>query len=230
MDKLDKLESLLKLVDESISKEDFIASFENVVNLVLEMRDNNDKEIKLLQRNFSSMSQELKNDTVLDVSALKQQVNSIVGKKLQDMIVAHETKMLNLEKRVANIRDGEAGKDADEEKIVSEVLAQIPEESGLGIVRKVNALPLTSSRYKIDASHIKNLPKLIKSTGKQMLVGGIRFLEQLVDVSILPTKKRQDLLIQYNTTNNRWENGVALTVSTTAPSNPEVNDLWVQLP
>lgn len=83
---------------------------------------------------------------------------------------------------------------------------------------------------RLDWTAIKGLPdyfKMAKKAGRQMLVGGIRFFENLVDVSILPTKKRQDLLVQYNKTNNRWENGIALTVSTTEPTSPEINDLWV---
>ena len=82
---------------------------------------------------------------------------------------------------------------------------------------------------RLDASAIKNLPQLIKEKGKQLLVGGIRFFENLADVSIVVTKKRQDLIAQYSTTNNRWENGIALTVSATEPTNPQTGDLWVEI-
>lgn len=83
---------------------------------------------------------------------------------------------------------------------------------------------------RLDASAIKGLEKFfgtIKRGGKQMLVGGIRFLENLADVSINITNKRQDMLLQYNTTNHRWQDGSALTVGTTAPSNPKINDVWI---
>jgi hypothetical protein len=85
---------------------------------------------------------------------------------------------------------------------------------------------------RLDAKYIKGwdryFGKVVKK-GKEMLVGGIRFLENLVDVAIVATKKRQDLLIQYNNTTKRWENGLALTVSTTAPTSPQTNDLWVDI-
>lgn len=80
---------------------------------------------------------------------------------------------------------------------------------------------------RLDASAIKNLPKFIKEKASEIKVGGIRFLEYLADVSIPIAKKRQDLLIQYDTTNKRWEDGVALNVSDTAPTSPQVNDIWV---
>lgn len=80
---------------------------------------------------------------------------------------------------------------------------------------------------RLDASAIKNLPQFIKEKTKQLAVGGIRFLENLADVSVPIAKKREDLLIQYDTTNKRWQDGVALTVGTTAPTSPEVNDVWI---
>ena len=80
---------------------------------------------------------------------------------------------------------------------------------------------------RLDSKHIKNLPKWIKEKGKDMLVGGIRFFENLADVSIDISVKRQDMIAQYNQTNKRWQNGIAITVSDTAPTDPEINDLWV---
>lgn len=68
-------------------------------------------------------------------------------------------------KKKLDIRDGEPGekgKDADEEKIVKDVLSQLPEpalDTGELIVDKINELPTDDDDLKIDASHIKNLPK-----------------------------------------------------------------------
>lgn len=57
------------------------------------------------------------------------------------------------------------GKDADEEVIVNKVLERIvlPEfihDDGEQIVSKINDLPTNDEDLKIDASHIKNLPKI----------------------------------------------------------------------
>jgi hypothetical protein len=82
---------------------------------------------------------------------------------------------------------------------------------------------------RLDAKAIKNLPQFIKEKAKDIIVGGIRYLENLADVSIPTNKKREDLLVQYNTTNKRWEDGVALTVSAVAPTNPQINDVWVDI-
>lgn len=85
---------------------------------------------------------------------------------------------------------------------------------------------------RLDASAIKGLERylgVIAKKGKDIIVGGIRFFENLADVSITTAKKRQDLVAQYNTTNSRWQDGIAITVSTSAPSSPQINDLWVDI-
>ena len=112
--------------------------------------------------------------------------------------------------------DGMPGKDGSPDE---------PEE----IVTKLESL---EGNDRLDVSAIKGLAdyfKIAKKAGKQMLVGGIRFFENLADVSIVTTKKRQDLLAQYKTTNNRWENGIALTVSATEPTSPEEKDVWIDV-
>jgi hypothetical protein len=82
---------------------------------------------------------------------------------------------------------------------------------------------------RLDAKAIKNLPQYIKEKTKDIIVGGIRYLENLADVSIPIAKKREDLLVQYDATNKRWEDGVALTVSATQPTNPQINDVWIDI-
>lgn len=92
----------------------------------------------------------------------------------------------NLIKEIKSIRlkDGEPGKDADEGKIVSEVLAQIklPEfketiVTGEEIIDKLNALPLEEDN-KIDYARLKNVP-IIK--GKSVM-GSPTVLANAVDL------------------------------------------------
>lgn len=96
----------------------------------------------------------------------------------------------------------------------------------------VDKLESLKGEARLDASAIKNLEKFLKKVvtkSKEVMVGGIRFFEQLADVSILTANKRQDMIAQYDTTNNRWQDGVAITVSTTAPTNPKLNDIWIDI-
>jgi len=54
---------------------------------------------------------------------------------------------------------------------------------------------------------------------------GTEKFEQLTDV--VTTGKTNDSIVQYNSTTELWTRGVAITVSSTEPSSPNLNDLWV---
>lgn len=102
-------------------------------------------------------------------------------------------------------KDGEKGEDADEEKIIEEVLAKIklPEykevvlDDGSEIIAKINDEKVA----KINASQIEGLPTFEgKPNG-----GGWRNLNQLHDVN-LSNLANNDVL-KYNSTTELWENG-----------------------
>lgn len=119
-------------------------------------------------------------------------------------------------------KDGEKGEDADEEKIIEEVLAKIklPEykevvlDDGAEIISKINDEKVA----KINASQIEGLPTFEgKPNG-----GGWRNLNQLHDVNL--TNLANNDVLKYNSTTELWENGVggggatAFTDLTDAPS------------
>lgn len=104
-------------------------------------------------------------------------------------------------------KDGEKGEDADEEKIIEEVLAKIklPENkefllTGEDIVDNINSLSITPENQ-IDASHIKNLPTpIIQGSNISKSV------YQLEDVRLSSLANGDTL--KYNSTLKQWENGV----------------------
>jgi hypothetical protein len=114
-------------------------------------------------------------------------------------------------KEVKNIKviKPKDGKDADEEKIVEEVLSkiQLPEykevvlDDGEKIVEKINELPIDDDELKIDATHIKNLPKMVQNQ-----VGGVvaRNIYQMGDVVLSNLTDGQ--VLTWDGTNNRWNN------------------------
>lgn len=100
------------------------------------------------------------------------------------------------------------GKDAefDQESIMASLMqkieSKIPEKldiDGIYIVTEINKLSTDDDDFKIDASHIKNWPKIDLP---KMIAGGARFLTQLFDVA-LANPQAGDLL-QFNGT--KWIN------------------------
>lgn len=126
-------------------------------------------------------------------------------------------------------KDGLPGKDADPNEIANLVMSKI-EQPKVTAESVRDALESLRDEERIDYKAIKGLPdyfKMAKRAGRQMLVGGIRFLENLADVSLPVADRRQNMIIQYNATTNRHESGVALTVGTTEPTNPKEGDIWI---
>lgn len=149
-----------------------------------------------------------------EIEAMTKEQNNRAFKRLQDLI-----------SKIKLPKDGKDGKDG-----VDGIGKDGKDGSPDSAEQVRDKLETLKDEERLDAKYIKNWEKYIrKIPGGKFIVGGIRYLEQLADVSITLTKKRQDLLIQYNTTNSRWQDGVALTVSASAPSNPQVNDLWIDV-
>jgi hypothetical protein len=93
-------------------------------------------------------------------SSLLSSIENTIGLKEKKI----EAKIKQAESLIAEIKAIEVkdGKDADEDKIISEIIAQLKtnelvEETGETIVQKINLLEL-AEEYQIDAKHIKNLP------------------------------------------------------------------------
>lgn len=178
--------------------EDVKKTFEDVINTI---SDEHDKVLK-----------EVKNTS----ETAKSEATEAITKAISEM------KRMCAEVMEMKPKDGEKGEDADEEKIIEEVLAKIklPEykevvlDDGAEIISKINDEKVA----KINASQIEGLPTFEgKPNG-----GGWRNLNQLHDVN-LSNLANNDVL-KYNSTTELWENGVggggatAFTDLTDAPS------------
>lgn len=144
--------------------------------------------------------QEENNKLRTDISEADEQVKQDFADKLKEAQTLFDKFMAYKPK------DGEPGLDADEEKIVAEVLAQIklPEykevilDNAGQIADKLESL---KGEDRLDASAIKNLPEFVE----RMPIpngGGWRNLFQLHDVS--PTVPTNGQVLTYNSTTKLW--------------------------
>lgn len=127
----------------------------------------NNETTEIVEQVFDKIVKEhkkLKDEVLQETSNSKKEISEKIKISMFEMdVTIKEIKSLIKEAKSIEYRDG---KDADEEKIVQDVLAQIklPEytetilDNGEEIVIKINELPTETDEYKIDASHIKNLP------------------------------------------------------------------------
>jgi len=205
MEKIDKLQQLMKLLqNDTITPQEVEKFLVMVVESVKKAKDN-----------FETISQETLTEVSTALAYIETEHSKILDKAenlSQKAISDVENRLQSVTQMIADLKemkpkDGEPGKDADEEYIISEVLNRIelPEQkefeydTGEDIIEKINQLS-TDEKYKIDASHIKNLPSYNGGVGSQA-----RNLWQLQDVA-LSSPSNNDVL-KYNSTTEQWENG-----------------------
>lgn len=210
---LKQLEKLAKVfnTDNVITPEDIAQVVEGIAQIIKVERENikgiSEEHKQTLQSVIETVSNE--HDKIL--KEVKNTSQNAISEATEATTKAlQEVKRIAKEVMEMKPKDGEKGKDADEEKIIEEVLAKIKlpeydafslEEKGEDIVYEINSLPTNGDEYKIDASHIKNLPTPIIQ-GSNIS----KSIYQLEDVK-LSSLANNDVL-KYNSTTKQWENGV----------------------
>jgi len=176
LEKLNKLFSLIK--EDTLTPKEV----EQFLVMVLEV-------VKKSKAEFESLSKEnlaIISESVEYIKQLGNTLDTDLSKKSATLLKKIEDKLTLVDKKISAIKsikvkdgkdglDGRDGKDADEDFIVKKVLEQIPETEeieGEDIVEKINKLPLEEDK-KIDASHIKNLPK-------QTIYGGTSGVKEII--------------------------------------------------
>lgn len=114
---LKKLEELLKVIDEGVTKEDFVNSFEKVVALVLKNEKQLKEAIERLETTYAKLIERQKSDDDTRFSTLKGQVDKVF---VEDRI--NEMKQ-TIDKKIASVKDG---KTPTSEEIVSLMKPLIP--------------------------------------------------------------------------------------------------------
>lgn len=121
--KLKKLEALLAMMDESLTKEDFVKSFENVIAYVKKIEDKTATDVQNLKATLESLAEKLRRDTTDDITAFQAEASVAISSQMKSMTEDYAQKMAQVLAKIDSVRDG---KDADEELIVEKVLKRIP--------------------------------------------------------------------------------------------------------
>lgn len=176
---LKNLQLLLSTLDaNNLTKDDFATSFENVVNFIKKIEEKNIKEFEMLNNLFNRLGEDLKTKTELNVSDLNQNCMDYCMTEMEKMLKAHEVKMQEADDKMDMIQDG---KDADEERMVNDIIGKIQEP----IVSKVgenlpqlgtavrDGLEILQGDDRLDVSAIKGLEPLLEDFKKSnSIVGG----------------------------------------------------------
>lgn len=168
--------------DKLVTPEDIVEVLKGIKNIMETFKKDNislTQEAKLEVSGLFDKVQSSHEEMLSKAERLVAEAKGSVSKETKKAIaginkIQKELKALAKEIEASKPMDG---KDADEEKIVEEVLSKIklPEyketvlDDGAKIVAKINELPIDDANVKIDAVHIKNLPQvtqqIIERTG-----------------------------------------------------------------
>lgn len=176
-------------LDKLVTKEDIGVVLEGVMKIMASFKKDNEKlteEAKnavenLLERVIESNDKAWDETRNLTSESKKELRQTIKSAKEDFKATVDKLKEMMLEVETMKPLDG---KDADEQKIIDEVLAKIklPEYkefilTGEDIVFKINELDTDDEDGKIDASHIKNLPEFTQNITHEMVRTGLGNLE-----------------------------------------------------
>ena len=119
-EKLKKLQALLKIVDESVTKDEFVKAFKNVVDFVQAIKAQNEKEISLMQENIRLLGAKLSNSSHADLTSFQAQIAAQVDAKLASVKDGKDGKD---GQDGVDGEDGQDGKDADETTLLAQISA-----------------------------------------------------------------------------------------------------------
>lgn len=223
-----KLERIINIVqNDNVSKKTIEQFLKLVLDTVKTLKSDLSNEfdltssenIRVIKETLDIISE--KHSDMLSDFNLKNTEHTNYFKEIKDKI-DNAVKYLDEVKKIKVIKakDGVDGKDyilteQDKEQIASlidvpivervETIKEVEKEiEGSLIIDKINELPLEED-LKIDAKHIKNLPR------QDVIGGGTKFLQYLQDVKITTPTNSQ--VLKYNSTTNLWENNTNTTVS-----------------
>lgn len=150
-EKLEKLKQLLEVTNEGLTKTEFLNSFKLILakltelekQLVSRLDDKTSstiKELEKLQEEFNLVIEQAKRDGDSTFAGFRRRVveglNSLftkneINKRLKEVLDSTEEKIREIDEKLSQVKDGEKGErgdkgqDADETKIVAEVLNKI---------------------------------------------------------------------------------------------------------
>lgn len=185
--KVQKLEKIISLLNEGLTKKDFATAFEKVVDYIKNIEKKNDVEIKIIKTLVDSFLKDLRKEYEFNLKETRGNVENIialVANEIKKISEQHEAKMDFVEDRMAEV---------ESEKIVEQVLAKIPPIEIPPIPKIIPETPEETrdklesleGEERLDKSAIKGLEEIYEAikVGKKgvQLIGGARGIQLYIN-------------------------------------------------
>ena len=185
MDKTAQLRSIIELLSSSATKTEVTDAFAALIKFVKTLKESNAQEMALMKSAISMLGEKMKEDVGSDMSGAKKEMMAYCEKEMaaatkdmqkdmNKMMFEHDAMIAEADAKLDNVTDG---KDADEVKIVAEVLSKIPAPKEVTADELCNKLEAQPEEQKLLIDAIKGLreelDELKKVKGRQFFGGGL---------------------------------------------------------
>lgn len=128
-DKSSQLKAILELLNNSVTKQEFLDAFKGVLKTVKDIKDTNTAEFNAIHKAVKLLSQKVKDDAAFDTAELKGQVKDEVQKQIKVI----NAKLQAVDAKLATVINGENGEDGEDgvtpsiEELIALIKPLIPE-------------------------------------------------------------------------------------------------------
>ena len=172
---LTKLRSVLE--DDALTRKEFVDAFAQVVKIIKELKSANATELRTMNDFLTRMSEKMKSDVSSEMSSAEKKTMSYCEAEMKKIMKEHGAKMKEMDEKIMMVQDGIDGKDADEKRIVDDVLAKVPTPPFLTSIEIRDRLEILKDEERLDKSSIKGLEDEINALRKEIATkssGGVR--------------------------------------------------------
>jgi hypothetical protein len=211
--KLEKLQNILKELNEGLTRDEFIQAFKAVSEYVKGIDKKTESELKTIAESVKSAIQRIETTASDNHSKTSDKLVKEAEKLIDDINFAKEAFLAEAQAKLDAIKDGEDGEDADEERIIEEVARRIPPRmTPIEIRDALESIQPEDEQLNIEA--IRGLKEILeklenKIGGKTTIIGGNHPLSTLPDVNASGIADGQ--VLAWSASLGRWE---AVTPST----------------
>ena len=165
----ESLTELQKHLESRLTKDDFIKSFEQVINLVLKVQKDQSEAITKLETTYGALMEKMRGDNSMSLSEMK----AMMGNHFTEYTQRHTD---TISQKMAEVKDG---KNADEEIMIKTITSQLKDKvsSVLDTPEQIrNKLEMLDGNERLKMEAIKDLKEKLeemeKKIPKNVYVGG----------------------------------------------------------
>jgi len=205
--RLKTFKEIAKLLQDSVTKEEFQLLAEKLVATVKEIKNATDNELKTINNTLAEVLQTVSTRLSDGEKELKDSLTKSIDDTMSKMMLEHEAMMAECDAKMGEMKDGEDGKDADEEAMLAKLEAKIPPRmTAIEIRDALESIQPEDEQLNIEA--IRGLKEILeklemKVGAKTTVIGGSHPLSTLPDVNAQGISDGQ--VLAWSASLNRFE-------------------------